>query len=427
MHPLLLLAASLAATAGERPKSADKKATRIHREARQVWIRCVVARDGGDEVGCLREYLGAYESATVRARGEDWPAHVPDVPAARKRLDELLLDEAERALRAEATDSWQALAATLDNPGEAEIEAIQAWLDEWSMKSVTAGQSRRPVEPAELLEARDALHRVVREARRVVMPAGPWSGKGRTTSKPPAVAPRLVERSAKKNSVIDDARWFRDQDWTLPVVMRGPGATSTRIPTLRGEHAAGVDDRLDGEPLRMVIVDGDLRLGIYGAGAVRTRLGIHEAEGGSLIRSFDFSAWTRAPETRRGDERFVDQSLTWAQAREGVVYVSHDHRTYARASMGHNAYLSAIDIETGSLLWRSEPLVCNSRNFVVHDDLIYCGYGFTSEPDFLTVIDRHSGALLQKTKLKTGPDYLLLRDDTLYVRTYDMDYVFELQ
>ena len=58
MHPLLLLAASLAATAGERPKSADKKATRIHREARQVWIRCVVARDGGDEVGCLLALAG---------------------------------------------------------------------------------------------------------------------------------------------------------------------------------------------------------------------------------------------------------------------------------------------------------------------------------------------------------------------------------
>jgi len=426
MHPVLILAATLTATAGDRPRSADKKATRIHREARQVWIRCVEAREGGDEETCLRDYLAAYETATVRARGEDWPAHVPDVPAARDRLDTLVLDAAESALRADATASWQALAATLDTPGEAEIAVVEAWIETWSTATVTTDAARRPVEPVELETARRTLHRVVREARRVVVPGGPWDGQlGAVTERPEV--PRLVQQSAKKNSVIDDARWFRDVGWTLPVVMRGPGATSTRIPTLPGEHAAGVDPVLDGEPLRMVIVEGDLRLGVYGAGAVRTRLGVFEAETGVLVRSFDFSAWQRAPAAKRGDERFVDQSLTWAQVRDGVVYVSHDHRTYAASSMGHNGYLSALDLETGALLWRSEPLVCNSRNFLLSGELVYCGYGFTAEPDFVTVLDRRTGALLEKTKVATGPDYLMLRDDTLYVRTYDMDYVFGLR
>ena len=95
--------------------------------------------------------------------------------------------------------------------------------------------------------------------------------------------------------------------------------------------------------------------------------------------------------------------------------------------MGQNAYLSAIDLKSGLLLWRSPPLVCNSHNFIIQDDHIWCGYGFTAEPDFITLLDRQSGDLVSKTRLKTGPDYLLLRDNRLYVRTYDTDYVFDIE
>ena len=57
----------------------------------------------------------------------------------------------------------------------------------------------------------------------------------------------------------------------------------------------------------MVIVDGDLRLGIYGAGAVRTRLGIHEAEGDSLIRS---STSPPGRAHRKGDAATSDSSTS---------------------------------------------------------------------------------------------------------------------
>jgi hypothetical protein len=429
MHLALVLTASLAALAAdERPEAANRKAARVHAEAAPVWARCldIRERDASAEPGCLVDYLEAYEHARVKARGADWPANVPDVPAARDRLDSLLLDTEEARLQAEAAAAWDDLSGRLDTPGESEITELRAFIKTWEGAVAIAAEARRPIRVEALGPAQAQLPRVLLTARTVEMPAGPWDGQ-LAAAEGVIRAPGLHERSAKKNSVIDDARWFRDVDWTLPVVLHGPVSHRRRLPTLPGEQAARVPSNLDGQPLRMSIVDGELRIGVYGSGANRERLAVVDGETGELIRFFDFTAWTRAPGARRGDEQFVDQSVVWAQVRDDVLYVNHDHRTYAASSRGHNAYLSAIDLRSGQLLWRSVPLVCNSRNFVIDEDRIWCGYGFTAEPDFVTLLDRRTGALLSKTRVKTGPDYLLLRRDTLYVRTYDMDYVFELR
>ena len=58
---------------------------------------------------------------------------------------------------------------------------------------------------------------------------------------------------------------------------------------------------------------------------------------------------------------------------------------------------------------------------------ILSGYGFTSEPDFLFVLDRASGRVLSKVKVASGPDYLIEKDGDLLVRTYDHDYVFAIE
>ena len=73
---------------------------------------------------------------------------------------------------------------------------------------------------------------------------------------------------------------------------------------------------------------------------------------------------------------------------------------------------------------KSKPLVCNSYNFEIVDDIIITGYGFTAEPDYLFQIDRLTGAVLETYKLKSKADYIICKDDKLYVRTYDTDYVF---
>jgi hypothetical protein len=92
-----------------------------------------------------------------------------------------------------------------------------------------------------------------------------------------------------------------------------------------------------------------------------------------------------------------------------------------------NGYLTAIDTKTNQIIWRSKPLVCNARNFEIINEVIICGYGFTAEPDFLYLINKNSGKILQQITLKTAPDYIIRKENKLYVRTYDTDYIFGIK
>ena len=112
---------------------------------------------------------------------------------------------------------------------------------------------------------------------------------------------------------------------------------------------------------------------------------------------------------------------------EDTLYLSHAHRTYAKATGGLNAYVTAIDAETGEMLWRSRPLVNNAGRFAIVGGFIIAGYGFTREPDRLHVIDRTNGKVVSSTKVDSAPDFIIERRRTLFVRTYDTDYVFNLR
>ena len=52
-------------------------------------------------------------------------------------------------------------------------------------------------------------------------------------------------------------------------------------------------------------------------------------------------------------------------------------------------------------------------------DLIVSGYGFTAEPDYLYLLDRRSGKVLDRVPVPSAPEILKLRGDRLHVRTYD--------
>jgi hypothetical protein len=47
------------------------------------------------------------------------------------------------------------------------------------------------------------------------------------------------------------------------------------------------------------------------------------------------------------------------------------------------------------------------------------GYGFTAEPDFLYLLDRRTGGVLDRLALPTGPEIVRKRGNKLHVRTYD--------
>ena len=79
------------------------------------------------------------------------------------------------------------------------------------------------------------------------------------------------------------------------------------------------------------------------------------------------------------------------------------------------------------LAWRSADQTYNSMNFLVKGDVIFCGYGFTAEDDYLYQLDKNTGEVIDRLPLKKMPDLMAEKDDKLYVHTYSYDYEIEVQ
>jgi len=148
-------------------------------------------------------------------------------------------------------------------------------------------------------------------------------------------------------------------------------------------------------------------------------------KGGEVIAELEFTEYMYAPDLVEADRDYVDERITDAKIRNGILYVSTSHLTYAESAPS-NAYITAISLEDYSVIWKSEPLVCNAYNFEIVDDIIFTGYGFTAEPDYLFQLDRLTGCVLEQYKINSRADYIIYKDEKLYVRTYNTDYVFEV-
>jgi hypothetical protein len=143
--------------------------------------------------------------------------------------------------------------------------------------------------------------------------------------------------------------------------------------------------------------------------------------------AFDFAKYAWPPRYVRADKEFVYEEVVWAkEAETGVLYVETAHSTYERSSYGLNGYLNAIDLRTKKLVWRSPALVANAENFVLLNEVIVSGYGFTDEPDYLYAISRSTGQVVARLLLPSAPERIVRRGGTLYVRTYDHDLVVRL-
>lgn len=90
-------------------------------------------------------------------------------------------------------------------------------------------------------------------------------------------------------------------------------------------------------------------------------------------------------------------------------------------------FMFAYDLENNKLLWRSGDQTCNTMNFIVKKDVIICGYGFTSEKDYLYQLNLHTGEVIASLELKKQPDLLVAQDNMLYVHTYSYNYTIEMQ
>ena len=110
--------------------------------------------------------------------------------------------------------------------------------------------------------------------------------------------------------------------------------------------------------------------------------------------------------------------------RDGIFYGASVTNGYAQPD---TCFMFAYDLEDNKLLWRSADQTYNSMNFILKDNVILCGYGFTSEDDYLYQLDLHTGEILSRLKLKKQPDLLVYQDHMLYVHTYSYNYTIEIE
>ncbi len=139
--------------------------------------------------------------------------------------------------------------------------------------------------------------------------------------------------------------------------------------------------------------------------------------------SLDFSEFSCADDFKQEDYPFIIQEIVYAKAVDNILYVATGHNTYAKSSP-HTAYITAIDLSDYHVIWKTQPLTCNSDSFEIIDNYIVCGYGFTEEEDFLHIVDTATGQIISKTPIKSKAEYIIMKDGKLFVRTYDTDYVF---
>ena len=202
---------------------------------------------------------------------------------------------------------------------------------------------------------------------------------------------KLTKLTQEANQITDTDDWFEKNNLSLNVEDSG-------------KYGLGIPSDENGGKCRIQVVDG---------------------EKGEVFE-LDFSDFEYAGDFKQSEKEFVRQQIRYAQVKDHILYLSIGHLTYAESSP-HNAYVAAVDLAEKKMLWKSQPLVSNAANFVIKGDVLLCGYGFTAEPDYIYQLDLGSGKVIDKTAVKSKADYLILKDNILYVRTYNTDYTFRIE
>lgn len=251
-------------------------------------------------------------------------------------------------------------------------------------------------------------------------PSGFYSSDKITDKEGQAIQLKFL--SGEPNNIIDEDEWLIKNDLTLnanPVfgIMEDSAANEPNE----------IDQEVNGLSITSMFQDESYTYCTYGANfAEGYILNIYDIQTNKKLYSLDFSNYRYSAEYVEADYDYIQQKVNWAAIKDNILYVSNSHNTYAKSSKGMNAYITAIDLNDMSIIWRTDALVSNSRNFQMIGDVIVCGYGFTDEDDFLYQIDTYNGKVLEKTPLKSAPSVIIEKDNILYVRTYNTDYKFEI-
>ncbi|MGQ0744999.1 MAG: hypothetical protein ACT4OS_11840 [Acidimicrobiales bacterium] len=240
---------------------------------------------------------------------------------------------------------------------------------------------------------------------------------GRPDFQPPARSPEPIgfireTDPPTRNQVTDEDRWLADRRILEPTVE----ATKVDKAVPRAYQGLALVGITRTQPV----------FALYGQGFTPTIAVEIDLGQGTAQMAYDFTSFTRAPRAAPDEVDRVDQGIRWISRVGPVLYVAHAHLGYAAASDGANGFLTAIDTNTGRILWRSPSLVANADLFTLVNGVIFTGYGFTAEADFLYALDAKTGKVLGRQPLITAPTFIVRQGDELHIRTYDHDYEFEI-
>ena len=239
------------------------------------------------------------------------------------------------------------------------------------------------------------------------------------TKKKPAKIPTtgpLKFVKAAQNKIIDEDRWLAEN------------AGGQADPVKDKAESLGFPTTVEGSSLYQLVCDnaGDKYIAMYGYFEKEPlRMIITNGERTEVEHYLNFEnfKWTPVKGTRYA---YSNLFLKWARVVDDVLYVSYGHNTYASSSEGMTGYITAISLKDYSILWTSGSTT-SYGSFDFSYNRIIVGYGFTDEPDFVYVLDKKTGKYIQQFKLRKGPDYIVVRGDNVYVRTYSLDYTFRIR
>ncbi|HEY0136252.1 MAG TPA: hypothetical protein VGB85_19340 [Nannocystis sp.] len=268
-----------------------------------------------------------------------------------------------------------------------------------------------------LMEAQERAAESFAAATPVVVAEPPWRHTlVREVPVASSTPPQLVALPTSRDAGIDEAEWFRRHglrlpEYEVPNPMRGlPGNVPPAIAPSFGAHLLV---QAIGHPDHTIAIYGPS----YSGGRFVAVLDADARRAGFL----DFDRYRRAPAAPPAS---AEQHVIWAEARDGVLYISHgdDERRG-----DDTAYLSALDVTSGALRWRSDPGVASAATFVIDGGHILSGHGSATGPAHVFVLDRRTGLVVGRARLASAPEYLFVQGDTLLVRSEATAHAFELR
>ncbi|MFA9376037.1 MAG: hypothetical protein ACERKZ_04705 [Lachnotalea sp.] len=238
-----------------------------------------------------------------------------------------------------------------------------------------------------------------------------------STSETPSIS--LEMSSSEPNDITDTDKWFEQNKLSLNQYQNFDN-TSTDLPS-------EIDTMYENLILTNTFHDDSYIYCMYGTNYSDAYiLRIYDLNTYAIVYTFDFSNYLYEPNNTNEEALSFPQQINWASVKDGILYVSNRHRTYASTTNYKNAYITTIDLKDMHVIWRSDALISNAENFLVLDNVIICGYGFTDEDDYLYELDRSNGKVINSIPLKSAPAYLIQKDNQIFVRTYNMNYMFSV-